>query len=330
MNYGKVEVSKTSPFLSQVDQKTSPYLQEKLIYIGQEMCYENGAQAVELLLNIKSNDTAIYRMTDKMGESLEDTVRELEYQRKEEVKDDEVVYSQVDGSMLLTRELGWKETKLGRVFKGSSILQECTERKWIRRSEYVAHLGCHTEFENSMSKILDNYSHLKERLVFINDGAKWIHNWISSEYPNALQILDFYHAIEHISDYSRLCIIDKAKRQKWIKETSNVLKQKGYEQTINRIEELKSNTKKKKEAKEKLMNYLEGNKERMDYPMYISKGLLIGSGAIESAHRNVLQKRLKQSGQRWSTRGLKNIIGLRVLNKSDHWHLIRDKLKNVA
>ena len=68
----------------------------------------------------------------------------------------------------------------------------------------------------------------------------------------------------------------------------------------------------------------------MDYPKYIKSGLLIGSGAIESAHRTVLQKRMKQSGQRWSKKGLEKMISLRVLNMSGYWNKIRDLITKAA
>ncbi|MFZ1523540.1 MAG: ISLre2 family transposase, partial [Saprospiraceae bacterium] len=58
--------------------------------------------------------------------------------------------------------------------------------------------------------------------------------------------------------------------------------------------------------------------------------LLIGSGAIESAHRTVLQKRMKQSGQRWSKKGLEKMISLRVLNVSGYWNKIRDLITKAA
>ena len=63
---------------------------------------------------------------------------------------------------------------------------------------------------------------------------------------------------------------------------------------------------------------------------YRANGLLIGSGAIESAHRNVLQQRLKLSGQRWSIEGAQNIANLRAYNKGNQWGKVIDLIKNAA
>ena len=331
MRYGDTTISKKSKYITAVKaNKITPYLQEKLIFIGQEMCYEDAAHIAEELLLIETNDTAIYRLTDKMGSKMEAIVESGEYHQIKKIDDKEVVYAQVDGSMLLTREDQWKEVKLGRVFVGSDLYELNSTRNWLRDSEYIAHLGNHVDFERKMGHLIDEYERHKERLIFINDGAIWIWNWISAEYPNATQILDFYHVMSHIAGCSKFAIKNAQKHKAWLSETSNILMTKGYEATLERIEQLPCSTKKRTEEREKLYRYFERNKERMDYPTYIENGWLIGSGAIESAHRTVLQHRLKKSGQRWSSKGLQNIIRLRVLNKSGHWDLVTNKIKLAA
>ncbi|SDE04185.1 hypothetical protein SAMN04487894_1231, partial [Niabella drilacis] len=93
---------------------------------------------------------------------------------------------------------------------------------------------------------------------------------------------------------------------------------------------------KKTQEAQKLIDYYESNKTRMNYPLYKTIGAgLIGSGAIESAHRTVVQKRLKQSGQRWSRNGAQNMLYLRVTKKNQQWSKIveltkREFVKNAA
>ena len=84
----------------------------------------------------------------------------------------------------------------------------------------------------------------------------------------------------------------------------------------------------KSEQAEKLIDYYESNKTRMDYPLYKKLGAgIIGSGAIESAHRTVVQKRMKQSGQRWSRKGAQNMLYLRVTKKNNQWSRIVELTK---
>jgi len=68
----------------------------------------------------------------------------------------------------------------------------------------------------------------------------------------------------------------------------------------------------------------------MQYKTYRDNGLLVGSGPIESAHRNVLQQRLKLSGQRWSVDGAQAIANLRAFNKGNQWKEVTTLIKNAA
>jgi len=68
----------------------------------------------------------------------------------------------------------------------------------------------------------------------------------------------------------------------------------------------------------------------MQYHQYLEKGLLIGSGAIESAHKDVLQQRLKLSGQRWTMKGFQQMAQLRVVYKSKQEHRIKQLCQNAA
>jgi hypothetical protein len=73
------------------------------------------------------------------------------------------------------------------------------------------------------------------------------------------------------------------------------------------------------DSKKDLLVYLRNNRSRMLYGQYRRRGLMIGSGPIESAHRNVIQQRLKLAGQRWSEPGAQAVLNLRLLHKSGHW-----------
>ena len=120
---------------------------------------------------------------------------------------------------------------------------------------------------------------------------------------------------------------DKKERQDWLKTNGELLKNKGGTALIEVIENLPQKTKTVEGEKVKLLNYYKNNEHRLNYPYYLEKGLLIGSGAIEAAHRTVSQKRLKLSGQRWSKQGAQNVLNLRVLKLSDKWKELQKILK---
>lgn len=284
-----------------------------------------------MLLGVEVSDSTIYRLTDNVGKDIGKVIDCPETRDEIDLSEDENLYIQVDGSMLLTREEGWKEVKLGRVFKSSSILPESTERQWIKKSEYVAHIGGHKDFEDLMSQLIDEPYRLNEsQVVFVGDGARWQWSWVEAEYPNAVQILDFYHAMEHVGKYVKVVVKKKHDVHKMMMKLGGILKRKGVSAMERYIENIPRNTVKQKEEYQKLMTYITNNKSKMNYPKYIEEKLLIGSGAIESAHRTVLQKRMKQSGQRWSNKGLHNMIKLRTASMSGYWNKVQSLIRKAA
>ena len=177
-----------------------------------------------------------------------------------------------------------------------------------------------------MDNILESYGKLDNRLIFISDGATWIKNWIEDAFPNAISILDYYHACEHLHEFSNTFFKDKTAEQNWTEQQKELLLNSQTGEVIKNIKALSKNS---NQEAEKLVAYYESNIERMDYKKYKQSGCgIIGSGAIESAHRTVIQKRMKLSGQRWSKPGAQNMLNLRVINKNQQWAKIVELSKH--
>ena len=282
----------------------------------------------ETHLGVVTNPMQIQRLTTAYG----DRVGKLLAQPTpaEAVKDEEVMYAQVDGGMLLTREQGWQEAKLGRVFSSQAYYTSASKRGAVHHSEYVAHLGSHQDFEAKMSVATDKYEPLAERLVFISDGATWISNWINAAYPQATQILDYYHAKEHLGQFAVAYFTSKQQASEWTEQVGKQLLEQGVDRAINSIQALAESSQTIEKQRAALLNYYTGNAYRMDYPAYIARGWCIGSGAIEAAHRTVSQQRLKLSGQRWTRRGAQCVLNLRVLRMSNRWHELQQIIKQAA
>lgn len=286
-----------------------------MVYAGQMDSYENCNEVIKEFTSVEVSSAQVYRVSDFYGSKLAGSLhtnRILEPLNKEEV-----LYAQADGSMILTREDGWNEVKLGRIFKSSDCLHAEEKQGWVSHSQYLAHLGGHKEFCSQMDSLLDDFGPLQQRLIFITDGAVWLKNWIEDSFPNAVSILDFYHAAEHLHNFSSLFFKDAAAEHKWVQAQKELLLDSKASEVIINISQLAGN--KNKEAA-KLIAYYENNLQRMAYKKYQQMGCgLIGSGAIESAHRTVIQKRMKQSGQRWSKNGATNMLNLRVTRKNHQW-----------
>jgi hypothetical protein len=232
----------------------------------------------------------------------------------------EQVYGMVYGSMLFT-DAGWQESKVGRVFKAVPRPPKNDNLRWeIIHSEYVAKRGYYEAFVEEFERLLPPQSACQK--VFITDGARWIGQWLTQAYPNAVHILDFFHVCEKLAKAAPW-----ADEADWLEQMKTHLL-KGHQlkvrQSVLQMKQLPE------EEKDILLTYLENNEYRMKYDEYRKKGLMIGSGPIESAHRTLLQVRMKRSGQRWSDEGCDKMIKLRVALRSQKFGLITNIFRKCA
>jgi len=313
-------------------------MQELQLDAGQDDNFSMAAQRLEKYLRVKCNSTQIDRLVKHYGEKLEHESEDdkaascIELaMKKAPISEGDTTYVMMDGCLLQTREQSdWKEMKLGRVFNASAHYELTDRRKWIKESLYVSHFGGHNDFLSKLEPLVDEYEKYKECLVFINDGAKWIWKWIDENYPDSTQVLDYYHAAEYLGNFAKVIYKDKSKRTEWVSRQKLLLLNDQVEQVIQNVSQIQCKTVLKKEAQKKLLTYYTNNKKRMKYKTYKDRGILIGSGPIESAHRTVIQKRLKQSGQRWTIQGAQCVANLRVNKMSGLWSKVIDLIKNAA
>ena len=289
-------------------------MQELMVYSAQLDSYENCNEILKKYTHIEVSATQVWRVANVYGEEVGKTINDTV--NLTPCKQDEVVYAMADGSMIFTREEGWKEVKVGRLFKSSDCIHADGKAGWIRNSRYVACLDKHTKFMTEMEKLLDYYTAKNQPIVFISDGAPWIRNWIEDAYPQAVSILDFYHAAQYLHAFCKATFKEEGQRKQWAEKCTELLLEGQVQKVIEEVVALNTTAK----ESEKLIDYYTVNQKRMNYPEYKKMGVgIIGSGAIESAHRTVVQKRMKQSGQRWGRRGAQNMLNLRVVNKNNQW-----------
>ena len=172
----------------------------------------------------------------------------------------------------------------------------------------------------------------------IGDGADWVHGKTKLLFPGAVHILDWYHAMEHLGTVRDLAYESGAPSgAAWYARHEANLWEGNVTAVIRSIRYL-ARTSSVKYA-EKLIGEAKFFKKRidiMDYPLYRSMGLPIGSGAVESACRHVVQERCKCSGMRWSPEGLRNLLGVKtaIINRrfDDLWrtHTRRAERKTAA
>jgi hypothetical protein len=302
-----------------------------MIYMGQLDCYGNAQESLHKFLGIHVNAMQIHRLTNTYGKA----ASQIKMEKAVKPQVHERVYAQLDGSMVLTRSYGWKEVKVGRIFRERDYIKGGKAGQgWIKQSDYEAVIGGKEEFTDVFERRLETYGDLADRLVFITDGATWIKNWTEDNYPKAIHILDFYHAAEYLHGFAREYFDEPKARKKWTDKQKQLLLSSKLAQVIENIETLGPQPKSDSQ-RERVLNYYRTNQGRMDYKYYRKLGAgIIGSGAIEATHRSLVQKRLKLSGQRWTVAGAQNILNLRSHHMSGRWakvvQLIEDNNLEMA
>jgi len=302
-------------------------LQEKICLISQSQVFEDSEELLKSTMGIDISAKQIQRVSERYGQAIEE-VQQVQIEEEsafKKPKDCNLAYLMFDGSMIYTREEAWKEIKVGRIFHADDVVKIQKNRSHIIDSLYVCHVGDHIGFFSKLEHYIEPYSHL----ICVADGAKWIWNFISDKYPDTIQILDFYHAMEKLEAYAKLQYND-AEKETWVAAQKQLLLSNQVGDVIEDVESQIPKNKEALKAKEQLVGYYKNNQCRMMYQTYKMKGYIIGSGAIESAHRNVVQQRLKLSGQRWTIKGAQEIVNLRACKKSNRWNELVNFIKNAA
>jgi hypothetical protein len=159
-------------------------------------------------------------------------------------------------------------------------------------------------------------------VVVVGDGAEWL--WKRAAlFPRRCEILDFWHAIEKAWAFAHARYGDgSARATRWISRVADDLRAGRVGEVILRLQRLRATNEEQQEALDALLRYYTDNRARMRYDEYRRQGYGIGSGAVESAHKQVLHARLRQAGMRWSEAGARHLLALRVLLLNGEWSLL--------
>ncbi len=157
------------------------------------------------------------------------------------------------------------------------------------------------------------------KVVWVGDGAAC--NWTLADQlcPDAVQVLDWHHAVEHAMDCGKVLLGEESPwLPVWQRRAEALLAGGNPDAVIAEIMDCMPLVPRRRgqhealEAVENLVRYYRSNANRMKYRLYRGEGLPIGSGAVESAHRHVLQTRMKRAGQRWALPNARRMARLRA------------------
>lgn len=235
-----------------------------------------------------------------------------------------VFYIGADGIHTPMRQGGTCEAKVGVMFWDSDHLRLSKTRAMVKQREYVATLERVEGFREQLNRCyLATVTDKPHQVVFLGDGAVWLWLMATLLFPDALQILDFFHVSEYLWEVAHAAFPNEAEAQKtWVETQQKALKNSQWDTVVQAAERLPPNGADLEQTVERLVSYLTNNQDRIDYKRYLDQGLMIGSGIVESSNRRIVTMRLKQSGMFWSKRGAEAVMTLRAcyLSTSQRWH----------
>lgn len=239
----------------------------------------------------------------------------------------------MDGTMVHIREEGWKELKVGCVFdvaprrQFDPHTQEEIELGSAINNSYVAHLGGPVVFGSKLWAEARHrfWVHAEDSLT-IGDGAVWIWNLVDEHFYTSHQLVDWYHATEHLANAAKIMHGEGAPAAKrWYRYWETKLYQGHVDQLVQALKRQAEQQPRQAEALHKETGYFHNNRKRMNYLDLRSEGYPIGSGMVESAGKQY-KARFCGAGMRWSRKGADRLLPIRTAILSSRF----DKMWRLA
>jgi hypothetical protein len=298
------------------------------VWLSGLTAFAGAAEILEKVGGIHTSSSSAWQRTQKWGEAyrcLEDQeqTHAQQVELRQGVVPGEKAEAQrmgvaMDGFMLQLRAEGWKEAKLGCVFElgATTVLDEETQEEVVvgqaLKNSYCAHLGGPEEFGQKVWAEAQrrHWTQAADSQV-LGDGAVWIWNLAGDHFYDSQQLVDWYHAKEHLAQAGRILKgEDTSAFQRWMSEQETQLFQGHADEIADRLFEAGQQNPAVQESLSTEAGYFEHNQHRMDYLEMRIQGWVIGSGMVESGAKQYKQ-RLTGPGMQWSRTGAERLLPIR-------------------
>lgn len=317
-------------------QQMSPALEQKLAFSATLVgSYEAAAQEAANW-GCPVDDSVIHALVQRVGSRAEAQTQERLKQAPQESQPQrrpaELALLMVDGWFARFRGPGWgkKRTQKERVEwheikNGVFYLHEqaarteagrgvITDKVVVRSQGDPTDLGQRLHWE----ALRGGLARAKEKLV-LGDGIAWIWNLKAHRWPEARELLDFWHGGQHLWNLGRACnAMNEAKAQPWVEKRLHRLAHGQEQKVLKEISAIRSFGGQTGKMVRKEKNYFAGQSKRMNYQAIADRGWPIGSGPVESSCRQD-QRRFKGPGQSWTRKGFANLSALDQARRNNHW-----------
>jgi len=317
---------------------TKDMLVEISFYAQNQPSFKDAKFMINKVYGININEDTVRQIAEYVGEIVhqnDDNRAKNTYENimnlepiLQKNKKDNTLYILMDGAAVNTRvqdENGstWRENKLVMAFTKKDMLKLSKDTNLITKKEYSSYIGSSENFKKFVLDVaIRAGANEIKKIVILSDGATWIRNMCKELFPDAIQILDKFHLAENIFEYAKyLYKNEESEYTKWAKIMIDKIDKGNIEVALKMIPEIKGKLPK---GVVNLKGYITNNIDKINYKKYKDEGLFVGSGAIESGNKTVVQRRLKQAGMRWSVEGAQKILSLRAKWESNLWKEVTD------
>lgn len=311
-----------------VDGRYSWEAQRLICLAAASWSYDVSSERLEELCGLKVCDTTIREMAQQHGARSNEWLRsEPEAAREFREATGDMEFT-TDGTCVNTTT-GWREMKLG-IFSKRDRGAPATPDEWTTRSLPAPNVRLAFAAIEKSDDFGRRWKAWRKRLGLLDasaitvlaDGAKWIWEQQHQHLHGAQGVLDVFHALQHIAALGGvLHPDDPGAATAWLDEARRTLLHQGRSGIDRFVQRGSSHhTPPQQAAVESLRNYLTPHQHHLNYAARLANGQSIGSGQIEGACKNLIGRRLKQTGARWRIRRVNRMAGLCTLMDSHHWN----------
>lgn len=322
----------------------SPGVRRMTALVGSETSFDRGRALLDELAGVQLTAKAVEREAETIGADIA-ACEQVEINRAVQLELPEIIgeeipilYLEMDGTGVPTAAAETadrpgkdggpartREVKLGCVFTQAS----CDPAgRPVRDEDSTTYTGAIEDAAAFGPRLFQEawrrgWSRARQKVI-LGDGAAWIWNLAHEYFPGAIEIVDLYHAREHLWQLAaKLFPQEEKRRRSWARRMQKKLDAGRIDQLVAALRSLEVADAELTHQLALEADYFERNAARMRYREFRRQGLFVGSGVIEAGCRTVIASRLKRSGMFWSVRGANAITALRCARLSnrfdDYW-----------
>ncbi len=329
--------------------RKSPGIRRMLAAVGYDAPFERSSQQMKLLADVAVTAKEVERTAEAIGE---DIAARQQQEIRQALKGERplvvgpsipIFYVQMDatGVPVVKKETRGRagrtpgepahtrDAKLGCVFTQTTWDKEGFPLRDPDSTTYVGAIETAEEFGRRIYCEAEKRGERRAvRQVVMGDGAEWIWNIAHEHFPGALEIVDLYHARQHLWGLARVLYPhQEVKQNRWIMVHQHQLDEGQIEKLVRFLRSVPAPSAELSAQFQTEADYFEKNAERMRYPEFRRQHLFVGSGVIEAGCKTVIGSRCKQSGMFWTVRGANAILALRCCQFNgrfeDYWEARR-------